>query len=118
MFRPGGDRNLSGSPRYMGGPSMTDGVLITGATGFVGREVLSRYLERTDAEVYALVRADDAAAADERLREGLRSATGTGVADSERLVAVPGDVQKADLGLPSADRDRLAGKVGKLIHSA
>ena len=97
---------------------MTDGVLITGATGFVGREVLSRYLERTDAEVYALVRADDAAAADERLREGLRSATGTGVADSDRLVAVPGDVQKADLGLPAADRDRLASKVGKVIHSA
>ena len=43
-------------------------VFITGATGFLGREVLSRYLERTDAMVYALVRAADVEAADERLR--------------------------------------------------
>jgi len=32
-------------------------VLITGATGFVGMEVLARYLERSDRHVYALVRA-------------------------------------------------------------
>ena len=97
---------------------MTHCVLITGATGFVGREVLSRYLERTDATVYALVRADDAAAADERLRDGLRSATGTRVAESDRLVAVRGDVQEPDLGLDAAERDRLAREVGQVIHSA
>src|SRR5215207_1414149 len=68
------------------------GVLITGATGFVGREVLTRYLEQTDRTVYALVRADDAPAADKRLRDGLRSATGSDVAESPRLVAVPGEV--------------------------
>ena len=34
-------------------------VLLTGATGFVGREVLSRFLERDDRHVYALVRADN-----------------------------------------------------------
>ena len=37
-------------------------VLITGATGFVGMEVLARYLERSDRHVYALVRASDATA--------------------------------------------------------
>ena len=94
------------------------GVLITGATGFVGREVLSRYLERTDRDVYALVRADDAEAADRRLRDGLRAATGTAVADSPRLTAVAGDVQQTDLGLDSAQRDRLAQRIGKVIHSA
>jgi len=31
-------------------------VFLTGATGFVGMEVLARYLERTDRRVYALVR--------------------------------------------------------------
>ena len=34
-------------------------VLLTGATGFVGREVLARFLARGDRHVYALVRADD-----------------------------------------------------------
>ena len=43
---------------------MSDGVLLTGATGFVGMELLARYLERTDRRVYALVRgADDREAA-------------------------------------------------------
>jgi thioester reductase-like protein len=95
-----------------------NGVLVTGATGFVGREVLSRYLERTDRTVYALVRADDAAAADQRLRDGLRTATGTDVGESERLVAVAGDVQEPDLGLDAAVRDRLAEDVSDVIHSA
>jgi thioester reductase-like protein len=95
-----------------------DGVLITGATGFVGREILTRYLERTDRTVYALVRADDAAAADERLRSGLREATGTPDAESDRLVAVPGDVQRPGLGLDEGGRARLAADVGEVVHSA
>ena len=39
--------------------SMADGVLLTGATGFVGMELLARYLERTDRRMYALVRGAD-----------------------------------------------------------
>src|SRR3954471_19876249 len=95
-----------------------DAVLITGATGFVGREVLTRYLERSDRTVYALVRADDAVAADERLRDGLREATGTDVADSDHLVAVPGDVQEPGLGIDTGDRNALAADVSDVIHSA
>ena len=44
-------------------------VLLTGATGFLGMEVLVRLLERPDTEVRALVRADD--------REGARRASTT-----------------------------------------
>jgi thioester reductase-like protein len=93
-------------------------VFVTGATGFVGREVLTRYLERTDRRVYALVRADDHLAADRRLRDGLREATGGGVADSDRLVAVPGDVQEPGLGLDAEERDALAEAVSDVVHSA
>ncbi len=42
-------------------------LLLTGATGFVGRELLRRLLERDDRNVHALVRADDDEAAAERL---------------------------------------------------
>jgi thioester reductase-like protein len=43
-------------------------VLLTGATGFVGMELVARYLERSDRDVITLVRAadDDGARADER----------------------------------------------------
>ena len=37
----------------------SSGVLLTGATGFVGMELLARYLEHTDRRVYALVRGAD-----------------------------------------------------------
>src|SRR5438093_7240312 len=46
-------------------------VLITGATGFVGMELLRRYLESDDRHLHALVRADDDAAATERLRDAI-----------------------------------------------
>jgi long-chain acyl-CoA synthetase len=42
-------------------------ILLTGATGFLGMEVLARLLERTDREVLCLIRAADHAAAEERL---------------------------------------------------
>jgi thioester reductase-like protein len=34
-------------------------VLLTGATGFLGMELLARYVQRTDRNVLALVRAHD-----------------------------------------------------------
>ena len=46
---------------------MSGGVLLTGATGFVGMELLCRYLERDDRHIYALVRAGDPAEAEARL---------------------------------------------------
>ncbi|HEY1358943.1 MAG TPA: SDR family oxidoreductase [Thermoleophilaceae bacterium] len=93
------------------------GVLLTGGTGFVGMQVLARYLERTDRTVYALVRAEDREAAEERLRERLSAVTDP-EAVGERLVAVPGDVEAPGLGLSRSDRERLVAHVGPVIHAA
>jgi nucleoside-diphosphate-sugar epimerase len=46
---------------------MSREVLLTGATGFLGMEVLARLLERTDRDVLCLVRAGDEEAAEARL---------------------------------------------------
>ena len=43
------------------------GVVLTGATGFVGSELLARFLQRGSRRVYALVRASDHDAAAARL---------------------------------------------------
>ena len=51
-------------------------VLLTGATGFVGMEVMARYLERSDREVLLLVRARDDDEAAARLRKTLASLYG------------------------------------------
>jgi len=93
-------------------------VLLTGGTGFLGMEVLTRWLERGDSRVYALVRAEDDEAAAERLRPGLESAFGPLDANVDRLTAVAGDVQEPGLGLAPERADQLAGEVDVMVHSA
>jgi thioester reductase-like protein len=81
-------------------------VLLTGATGFVGMEVLRRLLERGDRRIHALVRAADDRAAAERLPT------------HPRLSAVAGDIEEPGLGLSEATRDRLAEDVTTVVHCA
>jgi long-chain acyl-CoA synthetase len=94
-----------------------DGLLLTGATGFVGMEVLARYLERTDRQVFTLVRAADEHEAAERLRSTVGSLLGSDEA-CERVVAVPADIEREGLGLDQATREGLARRVSDVIHAA
>jgi long-chain acyl-CoA synthetase len=94
------------------------GIFLTGATGFLGGEVLARLLEREQATVYALVRAPGDAAARERLDGILVSLFGAAEPWRGRVVAVPGDVTESGLGLEFATRERLAKRVGRIIHCA
>ena len=93
------------------------GVLLTGGTGFVGAQLLARYLERTDVTVYALVRAEDRDSGETRLLDKLSALIEPGDVRA-RLVAVPGDVEKPGLGLSARDRDELAGEVAQVVHAA
>jgi thioester reductase-like protein len=93
-------------------------VLLTGATGFVGMEILTRWLERSGRRIYAIVRADDDEAAAKRLEPGLVSAFGEANGDDGRLVALAGDVEQPGLGLPESRLDVLASEVETVIHAA
>ncbi len=104
----------------MGGREATglcDGVLLTGATGFVGMELLARYLESTERRVFALVRSDDDGQAAARMERTLRCLFGPGHPYSERVVAVPGDVTRPSLGLRGR-LDELAERVSEVVHGA
>jgi thioester reductase-like protein len=81
-------------------------VLLTGATGFVGKEILSRFLERDDRHVFALVRADDDDQAAGRLPA------------HERLTAVAGDIERRGLGLADPASERLRHEVTTVLHCA
>ena len=97
---------------------MPGAVLLTGSTGFVGMELLARYLERTDLPIYALVRARDEPAADERLREVLSLLYETGEAFADRVTAVPADLESPGLGLSARYRRELPEQVGQIVHAA
>jgi thioester reductase-like protein len=95
------------------------GVLLTGATGFVGMELLARYLERSDRRVYALVRGEGDPAARERVDAVLTNVFG-GRADhyADRVEAVAGELTAPDLGLHRDRREQLARQVTTIVHSA
>jgi thioester reductase-like protein len=98
---------------------MSDDVLLTGATGFVGMEVLARYLERTDRTVVALVRARDDEGAQDRIDDVLANLFGPVAARHRpRVVAIAGELTSPQLGLAPADYERLAERTETIVHSA
>jgi thioester reductase-like protein len=94
-------------------------VLLTGATGFVGMELLARYLQHTDRRIIALVRADCAPRAGARIDSVLDNLFGDRApAYRGRVEAVAADMTAPGLGLAESERERIATQVGKIIHSA
>jgi nucleoside-diphosphate-sugar epimerase len=67
-------------------------ILLTGATGFLGMEVLLRLLERSEHEVLCLVRADDQEAAEARLDGVLAKLYTDPSPYRARVHALPGDL--------------------------
>ena len=93
---------------------MTETVLLTGATGFLGMEILARLLERDDVEVLALVRGGE-----ERVDGVLRTlydAPPPGAA--ERVRALAGDVTAPGLGLSESDRRDALRRTTAVLHCA
>jgi thioester reductase-like protein len=93
-------------------------VLLTGATGFVGGELLVRLMEETDHDVLALVRADDDAAAQARLDDALGVLLPPGAVAPGRVRAVAAHLDRPGLGLPERQRDALARDVRAVAHCA
>jgi thioester reductase-like protein len=95
-----------------------DALLMTGATGFLGQEILLRYLERSERPIYALIRAENDLHATERMRSILTSLFGDADPYLSRVIAVAADVESAGLGLDDDRREALASRVTGIIHSA
>ena len=94
-------------------------VLLTGATGFVGRFVL-RDLLRMDGGlvVHCLVRAADREHGLQRLRAALEEAEIWDEAFAARIRVVPGDIGEPRLGLSQAAFDELARRIDAVHHFA
>ncbi|HEY7760924.1 MAG TPA: SDR family oxidoreductase [Burkholderiales bacterium] len=84
--------------------------LVTGATGFIGRRLVRKLLERRGALVFVLVREESRAKVDELLAWW--------GADRSRVIPIIGSLTQAGLGLSDADRQRLTGEIRHLFHLA
>ena len=94
-------------------------VLLTGATGFIGRFLLRDLLQQNaDLVVHCVIRADNAEHGFERLRDALQHAE---IWDEEftlRIRVVVGDIGQARFGLSDADFNDLCQRIDAVYHLA
>jgi NAD(P)-dependent dehydrogenase (short-subunit alcohol dehydrogenase family) len=82
---------------------------VTGATGFIGRNLVELLLER-EGTIYVLVREGSKG----RLAE-LRNRWGV---DPDRVVGIVGDLSQPGLGISDSDVEQLRGEIDHLFHLA
>lgn len=92
--------------------------MLTGATGFLGMELMAHLLESTDRPVYALVRAASDQAARARIERALVLLFGPRHPYSRRVIAVRGDLTRPRLGISARRSDWLAERVSEIFHAA
>lgn len=83
---------------------------VTGGTGFIGRRLVQRLLERSHEAVYVLVRQPTP----ERI-DALNAFWGRA---AERVKFVEGDISRPALGVAEKDEQKLKGKVDRFFHLA
>src|SRR4051812_21364633 len=85
---------------------------VTGASGFIGKRLVKKLLERADAVVYFLMREDKGQA---KKVKALRTYWG---ANDKRAIAMTGDLKEPTLGLARADQKLLKGNIDHFFHLA
>jgi len=83
---------------------------VTGATGFIGRRLVEKLLQRSDATVYYLILERELP-----LVETLRQRWGSA---ADRTAPIIGDLTLPRLGVSASDQTRLQGNVRHLFHLA
>jgi fatty acid CoA ligase FadD9 len=119
-------KTLAAAPSLPGPSSEVRTVLLTGATGFLGRYLALEWLERmdmVDGKVICLVRAKDDAAARERLDNTFDSGDPQLLRHYRELAAdhlevIAGDKGQANLGLDLKTWQRLADTVDLIVDPA
>jgi thioester reductase-like protein len=92
-------------------------VLLTGATGFLGRFLLAELLKQTQADIHCLVRAPTAEEGYRRITEALREHGLWDPSIAGRIIALPGDLALPRLGLSEERFQQLARTVDAVYHN-
>lgn len=94
-------------------------VLLTGATGFLGGQLLRELLTTTSATVHCMVRGGGSHEDCRRRVHESYASTGAPPTEAEaaRIIPVAGDLAAPSLGLSALEFDRLADAVDTVIHN-
>jgi len=95
----------------------TSNVLITGATGFIGGEILQRLEEHTQGTIWSLVRPRNNRDVASRLAERYQR-SGLSRLPASHVQAVAGDVTQPDWNLAADDLEAITRDVDFIIHCA
>ncbi|KAI9884760.1 MAG: large subunit of alpha-aminoadipate reductase [Watsoniomyces obsoletus] len=100
-------------------PAQPVTIFLTGASGFLGAYILRDLLSRAKplVSVIAHVRAEDATAGMERVRQTCQAYGIWSPTWSSRISCITGDLAKPQLGLSDPDFTDLANKVDMVIHN-
>ncbi|WP_338861466.1 amino acid adenylation domain-containing protein [Mycetohabitans rhizoxinica] len=91
-------------------------VLLTGATGFVGRYLLKELLRQTKAHIICLIKCSNEQEAKNRILSALKE-TGQSNLDQCRISVLCGDLAQNRLGLTETQLVGLADKLDAIIHN-
>ena len=100
-------------------PETFKAVLLTGATGLIGRHVLRDLLQRqSNLVVVCLIRATDHATGTRRLRSAMEEVGIWDEALAPRIRVVPGDTELHQFGLSTAEFNQLSQQIDAVYHLA
>jgi thioester reductase-like protein len=88
---------------------------VTGATGFIGRRLIERLLEKRQGKVYVLVRESSLGRLDDLIE---RWSVVTGASAAKRVQPVVGDLRRPLLGVEQERVTELRGKISHFFHLA
>ncbi|MEQ1161273.1 amino acid adenylation domain-containing protein [Acinetobacter calcoaceticus] len=94
-----------------------ESILLTGATGFVGRFLLRQLLDDNEkTKIYCLIRAETPSKANERLKEIMLRYKLWRNEDENRLVAISGDISKPKFGLSNNEYIKITETIDSIFH--
>ena len=93
------------------------GILLTGATGFLGAFLLDELLKRTGAKIYCLVRCPDLETGRQRIQATLAKYLSRNGWNNPRIIPVAGDLTQSLFGLSTREFEKLAEAVDCVYHN-